>query len=256
MTKIFESQGVDLESLYYANPESIDDVFSILEGMIEFKAKHYSADYPMVFVWDSVAAATTQDERERGWETKGYSTAAIYISSAFRKLAGTLAENNVLFFLINQIRSNPGVMFGANYTTYGGWAPKFYSSIRLKLDEESKKKVGEKKERKRVIGENLRVECVKNKIVAPFRSCLLPLSILTGEIDEAESVLVMLKELGLVTVGGGVYKIADLAGLGEVSFKKTDLPELLKEYSIELKEYLNSGWLRLPGSGGEENESD
>lgn len=245
----FQSLGIDLDKLFYVTPNTLADVFNVLEGMIEFKKEFYSADTPMIFVWDSIASTTNKDVLTRGWEDKGFSTAAIYISNAFQKLRGEFGPNQTLFFLINQTRSNVGVMFGDSYTTYGGKAPKFYSSIRMKLDVEKKQNVGEKGQHKRTVGLDIRAEVIKNKVVTPYRSALLPLNFVEGYIDEAESVLVMLKELGLVTVGGGGnYTIADLSGLGEVKFKKADVPDLVKEYRTELGDLLSAGWLKMPGT--------
>lgn len=199
----FASLGIDLDKMFYINPNTLTDVFSCLEGMWKFKKEFYTVETPMIFVWDSVASTTNKDAMARGWEDKGYSTAAIYISNAFQRLRGEFGPNQTLFFMINQTRSNIGVMFGDSYTTYGGKAAKFYSSIRMKLDVEKKVNIGEKGEHKRTVGLNIRAEVIKNKVVTPYRSCLLPLNFVEGHIDEAESVLTMMKELGLVTVGGG-----------------------------------------------------
>lgn len=250
----FRALGVDLDKLFYINPTDLEDVFGILEGMFEFKSAHYGPEHPMVVVWDSVAATTNKDERQRAWEDKGYSTSAIYISAAFRKLKESFGLHNTLFFLINQTRSNVGVLFGDSTTTYGGSAIRFYSSTRIKLNEESKEKIGEKGAHKRVVGINLRAECVKNKVIAPYRHCLLPMQILNTSIDEAESVYTMMKDLGILQGGGGGNYQVQLGELGTVSFKKSDIPDLLDQYREQVYSTLNGAWLRIPVKGSDNGQ--
>lgn len=243
----FTSLGIDPNLLYRSSADRFKDVFEMLEAMIDFKNEQFGPGTPMIFVWDSVAATTTKEELERNYEDKGYATGPIYLSAAFRKLTHIFSQERILFFCTNQIRSNVGVQYGDKYTTFGGWPMKFYSSIRLNLDEESVEKIGEKGERKRVIGMNIRAQCVKNKITTPYRECLLPMSFIDNSINEAESVLTMLKELGLVIVNpGGNYKMT-VPGLGEIGFKRGDMPELVADYRPELYDFLVQGWKRLPG---------
>ena len=65
---------------------------------------------------------------------------------------------------INQIRMKIGVMFGSPETTSGGNALKFYASVRLDI-----RRTGSVKQRDEIIGNNVRVKVVKNKVAPPFR---------------------------------------------------------------------------------------
>lgn len=240
----FSKLGVDLDNLFYVNPQTLADVFTILEAMFEFKAEHYTRETPMIFVWDSVASTTNSDLIKRSWEDKGYSTAAIYISQALQKLVSDFGPNNTLFFMINQTRSNVGVTFGEAITTYGGKAKNFYCTHRVRLDVEGTEKIGEKGEHRRVVALDIRAEVVKNKVVTPYRSTKLPLHFVEGYIDEAESVITMAKELGLAIVKpGGNY---ELPGLIEGSIKRADFADLIADYRQELYTYLSDGWKKLP----------
>lgn len=241
----FATLGVDLDALYYVNPQTLSDVFTILEAMFEFKAEHYSRETPMIFVWDSIASTTNADVIKRSWEDKGYSTAAIYISQALQKLVSDFGPNNTLFFMINQTRTNVGVTFGPADTTYGGKAKNFYCTHRVRLDVEGTGKIGEKGEHKRVVSIDIRAEVIKNKVVTPYRSTKLPMHFVEGYIDEVESVITMSKELGLATVKpGGNY---ELPGLIEGSIKRADFADLIADYRQELYTYLSDGWKKLPG---------
>ena len=55
------------------------------------------------------------------------------MSQALRKLTGTISKTRTCLIFINQIRMKIGVMFGNPETTTGGFALKFYSSIRLEV---------------------------------------------------------------------------------------------------------------------------
>lgn len=244
--EFFNALGVDSSKLYYGSADDIDSVFSALEAFCENKVELFGSNVPLLFVWDSVASTTNKDEKAKNWEDKSYATTPIYLSAAFRRVKHMFSEYSVTLLATNQIRSNVGVMFGDKYTTFGGWPMKFYSSLRVNLDEESVEKIGEKGERKRIIGMNIRAQCVKNRMTTPYRECLLPLKFIEAYIDEAESTLVMLKELGLViTNPGGNYKL-DLPGVGDIGFKKDDVPELITEFRPQLYDYLVYGWKRVP----------
>lgn len=255
--EFFAKLGMDLDSIYYINPQRLTDVFTILEAMFEFKAKHFGKDHPMIFVWDSIASTTNADVMKKSWEEKGYSTAAIYISQALQKLVGDFGPNNTLFFMINQTRTNVGVQYGPADTTYGGKAKNFYSSVRMDLKVVGHDKIGEKGEWKRTVAMDIRAEVIKNKVVAPYRAALIPMHFVEGYIDEVESVITMLKDLGLVTVKpGGNY---ELPGLVDGNMKRADFPALIADYRQELYDYLSEGWKKIPtkqSKNGASEDSD
>jgi recombination protein RecA len=57
-----------------------------------------------------------------------------------------------------------GVMYGSPETTTGGNALKFYASVRLDI-----RRIGSVKLRDEIVGNNVRVKVVKNKVAPPFR---------------------------------------------------------------------------------------
>jgi len=87
------------------------------------------------------------------------------MSQALRKLAGVINRTNCTVIFINQIRMKIGVMFGNPETTTGGNALKFYSSVRLDI-----RRIGQIKSGEDIIGNNVRVKVVKNKVAAPFKT--------------------------------------------------------------------------------------
>ncbi|MDB5494210.1 MAG: recA, partial [Phenylobacterium sp.] len=86
------------------------------------------------------------------------------MSQALRKLTASISKTQTLVIFINQIRMKIGVMYGSPETTTGGNALKFYASVRLDI-----RRIGSVKMRDEIVGNNVRVKVVKNKVAPPFR---------------------------------------------------------------------------------------
>ena len=56
---LMEEIGVDTDLLLYMTPNTMEEVFETTNNLIEVKAKKFGVDYPMLFVWDTIAATTT-----------------------------------------------------------------------------------------------------------------------------------------------------------------------------------------------------
>ena len=87
------------------------------------------------------------------------------MSQALRKLTATISKTRTCLIFINQIRMKIGVMFGNPETTTGGFALKFYSSLRLEIRKVESISHGNEE----VVGNKVRVKVVKNKVAPPFR---------------------------------------------------------------------------------------
>jgi recombination protein RecA len=86
------------------------------------------------------------------------------MSQALRKLTAVVNKSKTVIIFVNQLREKIGVMFGNPETTPGGRALKFYSSIRLDVRPVEKIKKGEQ-----IVGAQVRVKVVKNKVAPPFK---------------------------------------------------------------------------------------
>ncbi|BBA85077.1 recombinase RecA [Candidatus Nardonella dryophthoridicola] len=149
--------GVNINELLCSQPDTGEQALEICDILV----KSQSVD---VIVIDSVAALVPKAEIEGDIGDSHIGLTARMMSRAMRKLAGNLKNFNTLLIFINQIRMKIGVSFGSSETTTGGNALKFYASIRLDI-----RKIGLVKDGDNIIGNQIRVKVVKNKVSVPFK---------------------------------------------------------------------------------------
>ena len=150
-------------------------------------------------VVDSVAALVPKAEIEGDMGDSHMGLQARLMSQALRKLTATVAKSNCIMIFINQIRMKIGVFFGNPETTTGGNALKFYASVRLDI-----RRVGSLKDKDEVVGNQVRVKVVKNKVAPPFK--VVDFDIIYGEgISKTGELLDMGVKIGVVDKSGAWY---------------------------------------------------
>lgn len=156
----------DKSQWLYKQPETAEQSFSIIEAICDMVLKQGVMTH-ITFIIDSVAFMVTEMEMETEYGKENMKTRfslPTFMSTGLKKLARKISQTNVTLIFLNQTRVNPTVMFGDNETQPGGNALKFAASVRVKLRKGAKYKDGEE-----IIGENIHVEVVKNKVFEPFR---------------------------------------------------------------------------------------
>jgi recombination protein RecA len=149
--------GVNLDDLLVSQPDTGEQALEICDTLVRSGAVD-------IVIIDSVAALTPKAEIEGEMGDSLPGLQARLMSQALRKLTASISKSKTLVIFINQIRMKIGVMYGSPETTTGGHALKFYASVRLDI-----RRTGSVKLRDEIIGNNVRVKVVKNKVAPPFR---------------------------------------------------------------------------------------
>ena len=186
---------------------------------------------------DSVAALTPKAEIEGDMGDNKVGLQARLMSQALRKLTATINKTNTTCIFINQLREKIGVMFGNPETTTGGNALKFYASVRLDIRKSQSIKDGDT-----VIGNEVKVKVVKNKVAPPFRRA--EFEIMYGEgICRVGEVVDLATDFKIIEKSGSWYSYnGSKLGQGKEATKTVlrDNPELCDEITAKIYEAMNA----------------
>lgn len=228
-----EKLGVDVENLLISQPDYGEQALEIADHLIRSGALD-------VVVIDSVAALVPKGELEGEMGDSKMGLQARLMSQAMRKLTGTIGRTGCCCIFINQLREKIGVMFGNPETTTGGNALKFYASIRLDIRRQGsplKDKEGN------MMGNNVKVKVVKNKVAPPFRVANFDIMYgegisKTGEIVDLGVDLEIIQKSGSWFAYGG-SKIAQ--GRDAAKQFMADNPEVADEIETKIREKVAAG---------------
>ena len=211
--------GVDINNLYISQPDNGEQALEIADQLIRSSAID-------IIVIDSVAALTPKKEIEGDMGDSAVGLHARLMSQALRKLTATIAKTNTTCIFINQLREKIGIMFGNPETTTGGNALKFYASVRLDI-----RRITSLKDGDQVVGNQVRVKVVKNKVAPPFRKAEFEITFGEG-ISKVGEILDLGVEYGIIQKSGSwfSYEGQKLAqGRDATKALLRDNPELCEE---------------------------
>src|SRR5687767_6223692 len=238
-TEYAKKLGVDVENLLISQPDTGEQALEICEILVRSGAVD-------IVVIDSVAALVPKAEIEGDMGDSHVGLQARLMSQALRKLTGAIARSKTSVVFINQLREKIGVMFGNPETTTGGKALKFYASLRLDI-----RRIGPVKEKEEVIGSQVRVKVVKNKVAPPFKQA--EFDIMYAEGISLTSLLVDIgSEAGIIDKSGAWYSYnGQKIGQGRENAKLylKDNPALMAEVEEKVKGVL--GISRTASAEGE-----
>ena len=213
--------GVQEASFIFSQPDSGEQGLAVAEKMIE------DGNIDLIVI-DSVAALVPKKELEGEIGDPVIALQARLMSQALRRLSSKVGKSKVCLVFINQIRENVGVLWGSPEVTPGGRALKFYASVRLQV----KRKTSVKNDKGVIVGDDVEVKVVKNKVAPPFRSCRVKMIWGKGY-DESEGLVDLALQKGLVkNPKQGTYILSDgqeVRGREKVIQFYEDKPELVRE---------------------------
>jgi recombination protein RecA len=225
-----EKLGADIANLYMSQPDNGEQALEIADQLIRSAAID-------IIVIDSVAALTPKKEIEGDMGDSAVGLHARLMSQALRKLTSTIAKTNTTCIFINQLREKIGVMFGNPETTTGGNALKFYASVRLDI-----RKVNAIKDGDNVVGNQVRVKVVKNKVAPPFRKTEFEITFGEG-ISKVGEIVDLATEHEIIKKSGSWFSYGNSKlGQGRDAVKALlkDNPELCEELEAKIMEAISS----------------
>ncbi|MBK6932979.1 MAG: recombinase RecA [Saprospirales bacterium] len=235
-----ENLGVDVNNLLISQPDNGEQALEITENLIRSGAVD-------IVVVDSVAALVPRSEIEGEMGDSKMGLQARLMSQAMRKLTAAIGRTGSCCIFINQLREKIGVMFGNPETTTGGNALKFYASVRLDI---RKSGAALKDKDGNVIGNQVKVKVVKNKLSPPFR--VAAFDIIFGEgISKVGELIDLGADLDIIQKSGAWYsyegaKIAQ--GRDAAKQFLHDNPEVAAEIEQKIKEKVASGLVATKSS--------
>lgn len=216
--------GVDTDKLVFSQPMTGEGALEAVDILVR-------SNVVDMIVVDSVAALVPRAELEGEMGKSHVGLQSRLMSQAMRKLTGAVASSECIVIFINQIREKVGVMFGNPEVTPGGRALKFYSSVRveirragagIRMDEE-------------LIGNNIKVKIVKNKMAPPYVQ--YESRILYGQgIDVFKELLDLSVDKGLIEKSSSWYQLGTFKVQGDAKAAEylRENEELANELRAEL----------------------
>src|SRR5262245_60531405 len=186
--------GVQLDDLLVSQPDCGEQALEIVDTLVRTS----SID---LIVVDSVAALTPRAEIEGDMGEAHMGLQARLMSQALRKLTAVIARTRTVVIFINQLRMKIGVVYGNPETTTGGNALKFYCSVRLDIRKKKAIKQGDI-----MVGSEVKVKVVKNKLAPPFREAEFEILYGVG-VNKLGELVDTAEKLGVVEKSGTWYSV-------------------------------------------------
>ena len=151
-----------------------------------------------LIIVDSVAAMQPPMERTSAVGKQNMALMARFLSVELRKMTPGVAAANVAMIFINQLRVDPGKMFGNPEDSPGGRALKHACSLMVNLapmsgaDNTVTDSDGEK------VGHKVRAKIGKNKVGSPYRKAEYTIEYLSGITNRGEEILEVGQKLNII----------------------------------------------------------
>lgn len=210
-----------------------------------------------IIVLDSVAAIAPPLEMASQSGKTNMALIARFLPPELRKLTPLLSETGVMFIAINQVRTDPGKMYGDPTSTPGGSAWKHFCSVMVHfLMSESKDSkiydaVGDQ------IGHTLKARIDKNRVGPPKRMCEFDIIYTKGIANKHIEIAKLAIKYGVVKKPSKMsYEYGDIKIVGKDNFYNEILgnTELQEELLTKVKEAKESGFVPEAETNEKEEE--
>lgn len=187
--------GVNVNELLISQCDSGEAGLAIAEILVQ------SGDVKLIVV-DSVAALVPKAELDGDIGDQHMALQARLMSQGLRKLTAVMSKSKCSIIFINQLRQTIN-SYGPSQITTGGVALPYYATIRLEAKKGETIKEGEN-----IVGHEIRVKVVKNKVAPPYKNCTFELNYTKG-ISSDGMLLDIAIEKGLIKKSGSWYSYDD-----------------------------------------------
>jgi len=199
--------GVDIDKLVLSQPDSGEIALDIVERFVR------SGKVRLVIL-DSVASLVPRAEIEGEMGDAHMSLVARLMGQAMRKLTSAVKEYNCTVIFTNQLRANiGGGPWAPQEVTTGGWALRFFASVRLDI-----RKGQQIKHQDEVLGNKVRVIVKKNKVAPPFRKAEFDIYYNEG-ISKISELIRYGIEYEIISKGGAWFTIGEQRFQGEQNLR-------------------------------------
>ena len=190
-----------------------------------------------IIILDSVAVLSTPQEEDSEAGKMNVASLARFLTVELKKLTPVLAESNVTFIGINQLRENIGVMYGPNTSSPGGRALKHACSVMIEMapiggsafEDENGTRVGHK----------VRASVRKNKVGKPFGKAEYSIKYTEGMINTEEELVELGIKYNIIERPNNVTYV-----IGEENFRgRAKVAEHVKEFSSNMEETIRKHYL-------------
>ena len=220
--------GVDPEKLVISRESQGERLLDLACQMLK------ETDDIKVMIFDSLASMIPTVEIEKSLEEQQMAPMARLMSKGLRKLTA-FNKNNTLIIFINQLRENPGTIYGNPVYTPGGKSLKFYASVRVEIRRGDY--IFDAEDKKKKLGQIVKFKIAKNKTDIPLREGNFKF-LYTGEIDKVDELLSIALLKNKIERKGAYYHFVGQTFLGRELMEKTlkEDPELFEKAKKEVFE--------------------
>ena len=253
-----KSQGVDISRVMVIKTNDAKTIFEGLIGTMKVNSKTKKAsknmkgilDYVIegvdsrfknlgIIVLDSIAVLNTPLEIAADIGKANMAPIPRFLSTELKKLTPVVAQANVAFIGINQVRVNLGQMYGDPTTSPGGKALKHACSLMINMapvfasDSVIKNDAGDR------VGHTVRAKIQKNKVGAPFRQAEYKVEYIKGVVNVEAEIFDLSVKYGLIERPNNQNYIVDgekIRGRDNAIASFTNNSFLVEEYNEKIKD--------------------